>query len=324
MLVNGMTDVICDQQMALHCGNESSLHSLSSQMSLNSHSSNAHLAPLQQLDSFTTVFATNPSTPLSVVSDLHSYEHSSSLSLIPHTSSDVLSSSVSTEQKPFETSVVAETSPNPEVDSPIVSSSSSLQTSTSTDTNSNFKDKSKVNSSSHDLSESTATENNQPNSVVEVSESSEAIVDGKSNETTEVNSSDNSNDNKITDESDINPNVTSSENSCVNDNTVKTEDSSSSIISCEEPTIAAESKPTTVESVNGSQNNKVIDSTESRNQNEVKVTNDQEIGQPMEFGHNAPNDNNSDITDYSDKNSDSNPMDETLSQSDQSEPMDED
>ncbi|KAI1287475.1 Serine/threonine-protein phosphatase 4 regulatory subunit 2 [Halotydeus destructor] len=61
--------------------------------------------PLQQLDSFTTVFSSPPSTPLAVVSDMHPYSSSSSSSSEsmdpePHCSSDSGHSSQSTSLSP--------------------------------------------------------------------------------------------------------------------------------------------------------------------------------------------------------------------------------
>jgi serine/threonine-protein phosphatase 4 regulatory subunit 2 len=63
--VNGVTDL--DSQ------------SITNKYTLTSESSvSTHPAPLQQLDSFTTVFASTPSTPLDVVSDIHNYDNKSS------------------------------------------------------------------------------------------------------------------------------------------------------------------------------------------------------------------------------------------------------
>lgn len=168
------------------------------------------------------------------------------------------------------------------------------------------------------------TESNLTKSVPESSESSQLsqIVDcDKTNEAIEANNETDINDDPKCDQSETDASVTSSEASQPTDHT--SNDPSVESISGEVPTISDDSKSTSVDSAESP--NQKIDSVKNQSDShEVRVTNDEEMCQPMEFSGNTTNDNNSDMTDCSDKNSDSNLMDDTLSSSDQSEPMDED
>ena len=113
-----------------------------------------------------------------------------------------------------------------------------------------------------------------------------------------------------------------------NNNTenVKTDDTSDEKLS-DNTLSAAEDKPPVEVTTKISQNNQIIQNIE--NNNEMRNITNEDMSQPMdEFNGSSANntDNNTDMTDCSDRTNDLAPevMDATLSQSDLSEPMDED
>ncbi|CAG2167642.1 unnamed protein product [Oppiella nova] len=347
LLVNGIADVLCDNQMP----NESSLKNLSSgpvsptslPLSPTTNSPpnpHQHNTPLQQLDSFTTVFATPPSNPLSVV-----YEQSSSLSLLPSLASEdnCLLSTTSTNIKPIGTSGDFETSTNPDLDSSLISStSSSLQTNSLTDINSEIKSDFSENITNDEMNETKRLESNE---TISSSQIKEDLPQTSCNENKEmINNNINSNtseENVVLDVKAVTSSSSSSSSGGLdNNNTISSNFESNDTIKTDTtPTLAEtfvsdmassdESVSLVPEVTTQSLNNNTIESTD--NNNEMRTTDEEEMSQqPMDFcGSNAVTDNNmAEITDLSDKNSgvsaDCSKMDDTVSHSDQPEPMDED
>ncbi|XP_054160226.1 serine/threonine-protein phosphatase 4 regulatory subunit 2-B-like [Oppia nitens] len=337
MLVNGVNDVLCDNQLNLmQSSNESTLQPLSGPVSPTSlplspnttSPPNQHLPPLQQLDSFTNVFASSsPSNPLSVVSDLHSYEQSSSL-YQPMTSNDKCLLSSTNIKSSDEYKITC----NQDLDSTITTTtSSSLQNNTLTDISNDVKSNDNIiqNDSNHETNE---TKKFKPN---------ESIDSLKVNE--EVSHSNSQEENKEVINTNLNNEIKCDENTTViedkliksTDNSVDTnnrtniqsnEDIGSETIteSCSSSSdicIQSDENKTPVdkELINESHSSETFDNNDN--------ISEEDTSQPMDFcGSNNGNSdqNNTDITDLSDKNSDNNSMDETLTSSDLSEPMDED
>ncbi len=278
-----------------------------------------HLPPLQQLDSFTTVFVTTPSTPLSVVSDLHSYEQSSSLSLMSSTSCPKSSKDNSSYITTTNDSKDIQSTPILQLDSSVISSSNTSLNNTSAIIESN---EIKVNTEEKDFIDKTLHDFNASEAIAKC----QTLNDDKSNQDfNQFNNNDNNNQNI--------PNSSFEPNN----NQIKNE---SEGVSPKRQNISDDSISSSNNNINLNQENKtLIDefNNQSKNLNEniensdiqTKVRGDEEdMSQPMDYCGSNTNTNSSDFTNKTlESIPDCNIMDETLSQSeqsDQSEPMDED
>ncbi|CAG2106786.1 unnamed protein product [Medioppia subpectinata] len=345
LLVNGMADVLCDNQMS----SESSLKALSGPISPTSlplspttgspPNPNHTTTPLQQLDSFTAVFASSPSTnPLSVVYPLSDSPNSSPLitSLTSEDNCLLSTTTTTTTIKPIETSTDFETTVNPELDSLLISSTSSSSLgNTSTDITPEIKTDFVDNNSNHEINE---TKHLKSNETISSSKIDEELPQTSYAENIEPNNNvitDKIDETVVTDAKAVTSSDGSPEDKTIVTSFEKTEIIKTDTTSTPVETIACDmglneqNESLVPELMTDSPNNKtVIESTD--NNSEMRTTPEDDASQPMDFcGSNGNADNNStDITDLSDKNTelsaDLNKMDETVSHSDQSEPMDED
>lgn len=363
LLVNGIADVVSENQMNINSTDEdmtpepkpSLKSSPVSPTSIplcptTSSPPSQHLPPLQQLDSFTTVFASSPSTPLSVVTDIHSYEQTSSSLVVsstpcPKSPKDNISYITTNDSKDTQNVDIFESSTvNSQNDSQVITSSSntSLVITSEIDNKDVKEEQNLAKKLLIDSNVTQALDISQTQTEIQINKEFNKKVNEENNENTESNqniNNNNNNDDNNDDNNSSNSNIDDENSFETNnnniiekkDNSIKIENISSDITTSVE--LDEENKPLIENPSNVTQNqNEMIESNNNsinENNSEIVSRTDEDMIIPMDYC--GSNNNSSLNNDFNDKTTelipDCNIMDDTLSQSeqsDQSEPMDED
>jgi hypothetical protein len=264
---------------------------------------------------------TTPSTPLSVVSDLHSYEQSSSLSLMsstscPKSSKDNSYITTTNDSKDIQSTPILQ------LDSSVISSSNTSLNNTSAIIESN---EIKVNTEEKDLIDKTLHDFNASEAIAKC----QTLNEDKNNQDFNQLNSNNNNNNQNIANSSFEPNNNQIKNESEDVSPNRQNISDDSISSSNNNNNLNQENKTLIDDFDNESKNLNENIENSDNQTKVRVD-EEDMSQPMDYcGSNTnTNANSSDFTNKTIESiPDCNIMDETLSQSeqsDQSEPMDED